>query len=179
MTDTARLETILHARGYEDFKWLDPKTIIVAQWVRLKCEYGCPSYGKIASCPPNTPSVEACRQFFAEYSTGLVIHFQQVAPEKETRRAWSAKTNTRLSALERDIFLAGYPKAFLLFMDSCEICSECVPDRKACKEPKLSRPSPEGMAVDVFSTVRQLGFPIEVLTDPGDTMNRYAFLMVE
>ena len=36
-----------------------------------------------------------------------------------------------------------------------------------------------GMAVDVFSTVRALGFPIEVLTDPGDTMNRYATHILE
>jgi predicted metal-binding protein len=179
MPDIQRLEAILHQNGYEDFKWLDPKRIVVAQWVRMKCEFGCPSYGRIASCPPNTPSVEECKRFFAEYSTGLVLHFQKVAPEKEARRAWSAKTNVKLSRLEREIFLAGYPKAFLLFMDSCEICSECVPDRKACKEPKLSRPTPEGMAVDVFSTIRQLGFPIQVLTDPEDTMNRYAFLVVE
>jgi hypothetical protein len=35
------------------------------------------------------------------------------------------------------------------------------------------------MAVDVFATVRNLGYPIEVLTDPSDVMNRYAFLLVE
>jgi predicted metal-binding protein len=179
MATIERLEAIIHEHGYEDFKWFDPQKIIVAQWVRMKCEYGCPSYGKNASCPPNTPSLEACKRFFGEYSTGIVLHFQKVAPEKPDRRAWSAKTNVKLTKLERDIFLAGYPKAFLLFMDSCEICSECVPDRKACKEPRLSRPSPEGMAMDVFSTVRQIGYPIEVLTDPTDTMNRYAFLMIE
>jgi len=32
------------------------------------------------------------------------------------------------------------------------------------------------MAVDVFVAVRSLGYPIEVLTDPADVMNRYAFL---
>jgi hypothetical protein len=35
------------------------------------------------------------------------------------------------------------------------------------------------MAVDVFSTVRQLGYPIQVLRDYSETMNRYAFLLVE
>jgi predicted metal-binding protein len=123
--------------------------------------------------------VDECKRFFSEYTSAILLHFQKVAPEKEARRAWSGKTNVNLNKLERDIFLTGYPKAFLLFMDSCEICGECVPDRRGCKEPKLSRPSPEGMAVDVFSTVRQLGYPIEVLTDPANQMNRYAFLMVE
>jgi hypothetical protein len=35
------------------------------------------------------------------------------------------------------------------------------------------------MAVDVFSTVRKIGYPIEVLPDTDQTMNRYAFLMIE
>jgi predicted metal-binding protein len=179
MTDNPRIESILQHHGYEDYKWLDPQDIIVAQWVRLKCEFGCPSYGKQASCPPNNPSVEECQRFFLEYQHAILLHFQKIAPEKEDRKAWSARTNLKLVKLERDIFMAGYPKAFLLFMDSCEICSECVPDRAMCKEPKLSRPSPEGMAVDVFSTVSKLGYPIEVLTDPSQTMNRYAFLMID
>jgi hypothetical protein len=34
------------------------------------------------------------------------------------------------------------------------------------------------MAMDVFATVKKVGYPIEVLTDYKKTMNRYAFLMV-
>jgi hypothetical protein len=33
--------------------------------------------------------------------------------------------------------------------------------------------------VDVFATVRQVGYPIEVLTDVTAPMNRYAFLLIE
>jgi predicted metal-binding protein len=179
MIDVNPIESILHENGYTDFKWFDPQEIIVSQWVRMKCEFGCPSFGKAASCPPNTPSMEECRGFFSEYTEALVLHFQKVATDKLERKTWSARTNLKLLNLERAIFMAGYPKTFLLFMDSCELCAECVPERANCKEPKLSRPSPEGMAVDVFSTVRKLGYPIEVLTDPTQTMNRYAFLMVE
>jgi hypothetical protein len=35
------------------------------------------------------------------------------------------------------------------------------------------------MAVDVFSTVRGYGYPIEVLADYSQAMNRYAFLLIE
>lgn len=179
MVEVERLEPILHAHGYEDFRWLDPQEIVVAQWVRLKCEFGCASYGRVASCPPNTPSVEECQRFFADYKHALVLHFQKIAPDQAERKAWSARTNIALVKLEGEVFMAGYRKAFLLFMDSCEICSECVATRADCKKPKLSRPTPEGMAVDVFTTVRKLGYPIEVLTDPNQMMNRYAFLMVD
>jgi predicted metal-binding protein len=51
--------------------------------------------------------------------------------------------------------------------------------RSECKEPRSARPTPEAMAVDVFSTVRKIGYPIEVLSDYRQAMNRYAFLMIE
>jgi hypothetical protein len=35
------------------------------------------------------------------------------------------------------------------------------------------------MGVDVFATVRKYGFPIEVLSDYAQAMNRYAFLLIE
>jgi predicted metal-binding protein len=179
MLDDQQIASILHQHDYHDFKWIDPHEIVVSLWVRMKCEFGCPSYGKVASCPPNNPSVEECRRFFSEYKRAILLHFQKIAPEKVERKAWSARTNLKLVKLEQDIFMAGQPKAFMLFMDSCEICAECVPARANCKEPKTSRPSPEGMAVDVFTTVRKLGYPIDVLTDTAQTMNRYAFLLVD
>jgi len=35
------------------------------------------------------------------------------------------------------------------------------------------------MGVDVFATARQYGYPIEVLRDRSQVMNRYAFLLIE
>jgi hypothetical protein len=43
----------------------------------------------------------------------------------------------------------------------------------------MARPTPESMAVDVFATVRKIGYPIDVLYDTSQEMNRYAFLLVE
>jgi predicted metal-binding protein len=179
MTDTQSLEDIFRRHGCTDFKWIDPQAIVVAQWVRMKCQYGCRHYGHIASCPPNLPTVEECRRFFDEYHSAVVFHFPKTAPDPDARHVWSAKINMRLSKLERDVFLAGNHRAFMLFMDSCHLCAECAPSRSECKKPQISRPAPEGMAVDVFTTVRQLGFPINVLTDMSQEMNRYAFLMVD
>ena len=179
MADRPSPESILDRHPFRDYRWLDPAEIIVSQWVRMKCQFGCPHFGRAASCPPNTPSVEECRALFREYRRAAVLHFEHIAPEASERRAWSAHTNRDLAALERDVFLAGYPMAFVLFMDSCHLCAECVPHRAECKEPALSRPSPESMAVDVFSTVHRIGYPIDVLTDLTAPMNRYAFLLIE
>ena len=173
------LKELFQKYSYQDFKFIDPEKIVVSQWVRMKCIYGCGEYGRNASCPPNVPSVFECERFFQEYSAAVIFRFEKKVGKPEDRHAWSSKVNTKLSKLEREVFLSGYERAFLLFMDSCCICAECSGERENCKEPRLSRPSPEAMAVDVFTTVRQFGFPIEVCTDYSQRMNRYAFLMVE
>jgi predicted metal-binding protein len=109
----------------------------------------------------------------------VVFRFKKKVAKPEDRHQWTKKVNTGLSRLEREVFLAGFERAFLLFMDSCSLCSDCAGDRTRCKIPRVSRPSPESMAVDVYSTVRQFGFPIEIRTDYSQEMNRYAFLMVQ
>jgi predicted metal-binding protein len=51
MTDPKTLEALIRKHGYSDFRWIDPKEIVVAQWVRMKCRFGCPDYGQNACCP--------------------------------------------------------------------------------------------------------------------------------
>lgn len=179
MRDRAELEALFAQHGYLDFRWIKPADIVVAQWVRMKCTFGCGNYGKCASCPPNTPSVAECRQFFSEYGTAAIIHFEKKVDRPEDRHAWSSEVNRGLLKLERAVFLAGYEKAFLLFMDSCALCGDCPGIRQECMNPRLSRPSPESMGMDVYSTVRKYGYPIEVLSDYSQVMNRYAFLLIE
>ena len=174
-----KLEAIFQKHGYTDFKWIDPEKIVVSQWVRMKCMFGCGEYGRTASCPPNLPSVSECERFIREYSEAVIFHFEKKVAKPEDRYAWTKKVNAKLSKLEREVFLSGYERAFLLFMDSCSICGECPGARERCKEPRLARPSPEAMAVDVYATVRQVGYPIEVLSEYSQKMNRYAFLMIQ
>ena len=172
------LEALFQEHGIPDFKWIDPKEIVVSQWVRMKCTFGCGEYGHNATCPPNTPSVAECERFFKEYSEAAIFHFPKKVKKPEDRHAWSRRLNLELSKLEREVFLSGFEKAFLLFMDSCCLCAECAGDRAKCKVPRTARPSPESMAMDVYSTVKKFGFPIAPLTDYAQAMNRYAFLMV-
>ncbi len=97
----------------------------------------------------------------------------------ENRFAWTRRTNLKLLKLEREVFLSGCEKAFLLFLDSCNICAECSGTRQTCKQPKLARPTPDALAMDVYATVRPLGYPIEVLARYDQPMNRYAFLLID
>jgi predicted metal-binding protein len=109
----------------------------------------------------------------------VVFRFTKRVTKPEDRFAWTRKVNSKLLELEREVFLSGYYKAFLLFMDSCNLCESCPGIKELCENPKMSRPTPESMAMDVFATVRKIGYPIDVLYDYSQEMNRYAFLFIE
>jgi predicted metal-binding protein len=179
MIDREKLAQLIREHGYDDIKWLSGEDVVVCQWPRFKCMYGCATYGHDASCPPNNPPISECREFIREYRHIAVIHLKVAVDDPEDRKAWSRKTNLHLLKLERAAFFAGCYKAFLLFMDECRICADCAEHRNECKNMELSRPSPEGLGVDVFATVRKLGYPLEVLTNYQQEMNRYSFLLVD
>lgn len=170
--------SIIKKYDFKDYAWIDPKKIVVSDWVRLKCMFGCEDYGN-AACPPNVPAVVDCRNFFKGYKNAIVFHFEKSFDDPADQRKWAKQINSKLLKAEREVFLAGYYKAFLFLMSRCKLCQECVKDRLQCKNPRLRRPTPEALAVDVFATVRQYGFPIEVVKDYSERINRYAFLMID
>jgi predicted metal-binding protein len=181
MDDASRkeLEALFARHGAADFRWLPPGRIEVAHWVRMKCRFGCDEYGRNACCPPNVPDVEACAAFFRDYETAAIFHFAHAVERPEDRHLWTREVNGRLWELERAVFLAGFCKAFVLFMDSCTLCDSCSGRREDCLHPVRARPSPEAMAVDVFTTARAAGYSPRVLVDTRETMDRFALCLVE
>ncbi len=174
----AALETIFEDAGFSDYKWIVPEQIVVAQWVRMKCMFGCPNYGRKGACPPQTLSVSDCERFFSEYSDAVVFHLTLQNDNSEERIRWYRKTGLKLAKLEQKVFLAGFEKAYMLLFGGCYLCQECNVERSLCKHPELARPAPEGLAVDVFSTVKNIGYPISVRTESSQAADRYVFLMV-
>lgn len=171
-------EKYLQANGLSDFKWINPKDIIVAQWVRVKCEFGCSDYG-LGTCPPNTPTVQECREFFKEYNKGLIIRLTKSADKEKYPSDWSKEMTNKLLELERKTFLDGFQKAFLLNQTCCCLCNDCSGNRLDCKDKRKSRPSPEAFAVDVYQTVRNSGLEINVVKKNPSKMNRIAILLIE
>jgi len=102
----------------------------------------------------------------------LIFRFSKKVEKPEDRFAWTRKVNLKLLKLEREIFLGGQKRAFLLFMDSCFICEECAEEKDQCRSPRMARLASEAMAVDVYATVRENSFPIAVLPDYDREMNR-------
>jgi predicted metal-binding protein len=172
------VESILNNQGFSEYKWINPKDIVVAHWVRVKCTFGCGDYG-LGTCPPNTPPVNECESFFKEYESGLIIRFSKFVNKNSYPSDWSDEMTNKLMDVERKIFLAGFYKAFLLNQSCCEICKDCAGNRLDCKDKMKSRPSPEGFAVDVYKTVRNTGMNINVVADNPAEVTRIAILLIE
>ena len=81
--------------------------------------------------------------------------------------------------IEKMVCHQGYYKVFLLDQTCCTRCKNCTGSRSDCTDKREARPSPEGFAVDVFQTVRQAGYDIEVVTNNPSEINRYAILLVK
>lgn len=179
MADRKQLEKIFTERGCDDFKWMETRDIVVSHWVRMKCRFGCEDYGTRVVCPPNNPSVEECRSFFSEFDEAVIFHFGKYFENPEDRYDWVRKINGSLFEIERKVFFEGHHKAFVVYIGPCNICPDCVPGCSDCRYPRKARPSPEGLAVDVFTTARNCGYEIDTLTDYDQAMNRFGILLVE
>ncbi|MCJ7446230.1 MAG: DUF2284 domain-containing protein [Bacteroidales bacterium] len=178
MVRKEKLNTIFKNLGLIDYKWINSSDIIVSTWVRVKCTFGCSDYG-LSVCPPNVPSVKECRDFFGEYSSVVLFRFNFVADKENYPEDYSKEITKGLLDLEREVFLEGFPKVFVLNQTCCGLCSGCVKNRIDCKNLSKSRPSPEAFAIDVFSTIKKAGFEINVIKTTHQEINRYAVLMIE
>lgn len=148
------------SRGITYAKIIDTKTIITDNWVRLKCQYGCGGYGKRLTCPPFSPTPEYTRKMLGEYSKALLMQITGIEPEKE--RTMSRTLEKIVATIERDIFLDGFYKAFGMGSGPCRLCRTCN-TKKDCVYPDRARPAMEACGIDVYQTVRNNGFELEVV----------------
>jgi predicted metal-binding protein len=123
--------------------------------------------------------VEDCASFFKEYESGIIIRLNKLADKTAYPSDWSREMTDKLLAIEKEVFLSGFQKVFLLNQTCCSICKKCPGSRVECKDKEKSRPSPESFAVDVYQTVRNAGMNINVVSETPAEMNRIAILLIE
>ncbi|HIH69729.1 DUF2284 domain-containing protein [Methermicoccus shengliensis] len=201
----AELQSLASARGASCHS-ISARDVEVAEWVRLKCEFGCRGYGKRLGCPPYTPSVEETRRVVASYSHALLVHFKNMpgfeSPRDPSAKGWHGKLLRKLSLwvhdtmfeLERRAFLLGAYRALAFVAYPCEYCEQCVAMthegldeaalKRRCPHKERVRPSMEACGIDVFATVRRAGLPIHTIgectpTAMASSLNSYALLLLD
>ena len=119
---------------------ISPDNIVVSQWVRFKCRYGCKGYGKHFGCPPYAPLPDETRRMIDEYSTGLLLRFDGVpgrgtfSPDAilDDFHDWFRDlilwVNGTIHMLEKTAFYDGFYKAFGFGGYPCIYCEHqhCV-----------------------------------------------------
>jgi hypothetical protein len=92
-----------YALGCEKAKVIDTSTIIVEEWVRWKCLYGCPFFNKDAYHPPFAPGVDETRKVLGQYTKAILLNGPR------------GKAVTDIAVrLEGEAYQMGFYKAFAL-----------------------------------------------------------------
>jgi predicted metal-binding protein len=89
--------------GAEKAKIIDTETVVVGEWVRWKCLYGCPLYAKDPFHPPVAPDAESTKKVLKEYTRAILLN----GPNGQTLTEAAVK-------LEGEAYHRGYYKAFAL-----------------------------------------------------------------
>jgi predicted metal-binding protein len=100
----------------EKAKIIDVETVVVAEWVRWKCQYGCPLFEKDPFHPPFAPDATSTKRVLGEYTKALLLN----GPNGQTLSEAAVK-------LEGEAYHRGYYKAFALVALVPSGLSACAP----------------------------------------------------
>ncbi|MFW6189824.1 MAG: DUF2284 domain-containing protein [Planctomycetota bacterium] len=161
------IERIIRESNPRDVARVDPGEVVTAEWVRMKCQFGCGGYGRCLTCPPHSPEPRRTRRMLDEYEDAFLIWWGQDRGSREV-----------LAEIERRVFLSGHYRAFAMAEGPCRLCDPC-PLEPPCRHPHRARPSMEACGIDVYETAHRAGFPLQVVICREDTPNFYSLLLVE
>ncbi len=196
--DPGKLEKELKAlakKNMAEIHPVSPGDIVVGEWVRWKCMFGCKGYGRHLSCPPYVPGPEDTRKLLKEYQKAYLIHFKGIPGMKEldpdkVPANWHAFLSglilwihNTVYELEQHAFYSGYYRALAFGAYPCYFCEDCVAEeatgpvnlsfKRDCRHAEKVRTSMEAVGIDVFATVRNLGLPIEVIPCKGNEYGKF------
>ena len=159
-----------------------PEKIVTAEWVLLKCQYGCSCYNTNWTCPPTTPDSERARAILNEYSLALFLvgsrNCSDFYLDNSRKRASQVRCWKGTISLERMLFLEGYYKAFSLVGECCALCKSCAYPQD-CRFPQEKRPAVESFSIDVIGTLHNLETNSSVATNLDDNFNYFSIILLE
>ena len=174
---------------------ISARDVAVANWVRLKCRYGCKAYGKHLGCPPYSPTPDETRKILSEYAVGVIARFEalpdrDVPPQRLHHHLWESinRVHETVFQLERRAFLAGCYKAFGFNALPCTFCATCIPEEEErvgpfearnCRHKEKVRPSMEACGIDVFKTLDRAGYHLSVLESYSEGFALFGLVLLD
>lgn len=183
------LKSMAQELGITEIVRISTIDVPVEDWVLLKCQYGCPNYGKRLVCPPFSPEPARTRAILGEYSTAFLLSYEVPAQSREAdMQVTEDSLTTAMEAflrLERYAFLRGRHKAFVFGLNHCPGCEVCAAEsgRSSCKHPQMARPSLEACGVNVRGLVEATGLDRRLKGQDalkgGDVISLVSLLLLE
>jgi len=157
----------------KDYKMLNavvisPEDIYFDMRAILKCHWGCEDFfNRSVKCHSRNTTPSERIDMIKKYKHILVVHSHDAGEISNT-----------LIKLEKIAFLDGYYFAFALSV--CSLCESCFSEKgEKCPKANKVRPCEQMFCIDVYKTVRDLGFPCNVLKNKEQVQNRYGFLLID
>jgi predicted metal-binding protein len=153
--------------GFDDVMEISPASVVVTEFAKNKCAFGCSS-ANLKHCKANEIPLEETRRLLSSYTRAFLI--------KGT--PGTGEFQRKILEAERLAFTGGFHKAFAFWAGPCHICGSCDLE-KPCKNTKNRRPSMEGSGIDVFETVRNNGETLKTLATKAEIVKYYGLLLLE
>jgi len=154
--------------GFDRATAIAPHKVVTGSWVTMKCRFGCPNFAGNRQCPPLAMPHDQTRRMLDEYRVAVLVEGQP--PGRHFHEM--------LLALEKELFLAGYHKAFVFGAGPCTLCPECPPDG-SCRQRDRARPSMEGAGIDVYATAANVGRPLAPVKEKGRYVKYMGLILVK
>jgi predicted metal-binding protein len=160
--------------GASDAKIIQTSKVIIDERVRLKCAVPrCHLYGESANCPPYTLTPDEMRKILRKFKCAILfkINVSPIADFVDDEQWHMAhithqrKSHEIASVIEALAFNDGYYFATGLAAGGCKtaLCAGQICqflDSGRCRFPLKSRPSMEGVGIDVYNLATKVGWEI-------------------
>ena len=169
--EIAKLTAMAREKG-GDAVSLPASSVVTAEWVRMKCYFGCKGFGRRFGCPPYSPTPEQTAKVLSEFSTALLIRFDGDVGETDPKRYVSHETTHHVQKMtyemEKTAFEDGFYKVLCYAGHQCGWCASCAAKEPGAKESDCRfrhkmRPSMEASGIDVYATCKNAGWDLDVI----------------
>ncbi|MCX8182600.1 MAG: DUF2284 domain-containing protein [Candidatus Methanomethyliaceae archaeon] len=178
--DLGELVRLVERHGGEA-KVIDTRDIVVDERARLKCMYPpCRWHGSSIMCPPHLKLVpRVTRRIVKMYRFAVLIRLgipvEDLAGPEWTKRHVPHELKLRevVSLVESEAHNMGYYFAMGFAAGECSLCLsqniECEALKTSrCRYPLKARPAMEAAGIDVFATVKKVGWEIHTISPTKD-----------
>lgn len=153
--------------GAINAKVIQSHTIFLGNWTRLKCQFGCPHFGRTFTCPTFTPTTQEMSDILLDYEKAVVVEAKQ-----------AADVHRLVLALETYFREMGFNKAFALGAQPCNLCEVCTVETH-CEHPDKARPTLQGCSVDISRTLIQIGWNDAAKPEPCSGQQTVGMVLID